>query len=107
MSTPKPPKHLHPPTKKWWASVVGEFELQAHHIRLLTLAAEAHDRCSDARDVIAEQGPYYLNRFSEPRSHPAVAVERDSRLAFARLMRELDLDGAPEPEARPPRIPGR
>ena len=103
----KPPTHLHIATRKWWKSVVDEYGLEEHHIKLLTLAAEAHDRCNDARQVIADVGPYYENRFGEPRAHPAVAVERDSRVAFARLMRELDLDGGPEPDPRVPRIPGR
>ena len=33
-----------------------------------------------------------------------VEVKRDSRLAFARLVREIDLDGAPAPDPRPPRL---
>lgn len=87
--------------------MVEEFDLEEHHVRLLTLAAEAHDRGTDARLKIADVGPYFENRFGEPRAHPAVAVERDSRIAFARLMRELDLDGGPEPDPRPPRAPNR
>jgi len=39
------------------------------------------------------------------RPHAAIAIERDSRLAFARLLRELDLDAAAAPErARPPAL---
>ena len=97
----KPPRHLKPDTAKWWGAVVGEFELEPHHIRLLTLAAQAWDRCEQARQIIDKQGLTFEDRFSQPVSRPEVAIERDSRTAFARLLRELDLD------TEPPRAAGR
>ena len=97
----KPPKHLTSETARWWAAVVGEFEHEPHHVRLLTLAAEAFDRCQQARQIIAKAGLTYEDRFDRPVVRPEVAIERDSRTAFARLLRELDLD------VEPPRSPGR
>lgn len=94
------PEHLRAATREWWASVVRDFDLEEHHVRLLTLAAEAYDRCEEARETLAREGAYFSDRFGAPRAHPAVAVERDSRIAFARLMRELDLEGAPLPDPR-------
>jgi hypothetical protein len=45
------------------------------------------------------------DRFGFPRP-PEIAVERDSRLAFARLVRELDLDTEATPDGkRPPALP--
>jgi phage terminase small subunit len=73
---------------------VREFELEEHHERLLTAAGEAWDRAQEARTVIEAEGAFYVNRFSEPRAHPAVNVERDARAQFTRIVRELDL---PEP----------
>ena len=99
------PKHLALPTKRWWLSVVTDWELEDHHVRLLTLAAEAWDRCAEAREIIAEKGLVFETRLGELRANPAVAVDRDSRLAFARLLRELDLDiAAPSSDVRPPRL---
>jgi P27 family predicted phage terminase small subunit len=103
MSDRTPPTHLHEGTATWWEAVVEEYELEDHHLKLLTLAAETWDRCREARETLAEEGTYYNDRFGQPKAHPAVAVERDSRIAFARLMRELDLDGDPLP---PPKLPG-
>lgn len=100
------PAHLRPATRRWWASVVAGYELEAHHERLLTLACEAFDRCEQAREVLDTDGVTFLDRFGTPRAHPCVAIERDSRLAFARLVRELDLDTEPPPTSRrPPRRP--
>jgi hypothetical protein len=83
--------------------VVEEFELEEHHVKLLTLAAEAWDRGQQARAVLDAEGISYVDRFGAPRSRPEVAVERDSRIAFARLLRELDLDVDTRPDPRPPR----
>ena len=101
------PSHLASATKRWYRQVLDDYALEPHHLRLLTLAAEAWDRCGQARTVLAEQGIVVIDRNGQPKAHPAVAIERDSRIAFARLMRELDLDGEPGPDPRPPRRGGR
>jgi phage terminase small subunit len=102
------PRHLRPATAAWWRAVVAEYELEAHHERLLTLAGEAWDRCVQAREVLATSGLTFLDRFEQPKARPEVAIERDSRIAFARLVRELALDVEPPREtARPPRTGGQ
>ncbi len=101
--TVKPPALLKPATKEWWSSTFEDFELEDRHLRLLTLCGEAWDRCQEAREAIAEHGLTYVDRFGAPRLRPEVAVERDSRLAFAKLLRELDLQDAPPPDPRPSR----
>src|SRR3972149_337886 len=99
---PEPPTHLRASTRRWWSEVVASFELESHHLRLLTLAAEAWDRCEQARETIAESGMFYTTKGGEPRRHPAVQVEHDSRITFARLLRELALDVAAPDDSRPP-----
>jgi P27 family predicted phage terminase small subunit len=101
----KAPKHLRPETRKWWEQVAEDYACESHHLRLLTLAAEAWDRATEAREAIAASGAYYTSKAGEPRAHPAIAVERDARIAFARLVRELSLttDNPSEPYSRPPR----
>ena len=84
--------------------MLRDFDLDEHHVRLLTLAAEAWERAQGAREAIAAHGPVYEDRFGQPRARPEVAIERDSRIAFARLLRELDLDGESGPDPRPPRV---
>ncbi|WP_081644426.1 P27 family phage terminase small subunit [Thioalkalivibrio sp. AKL19] len=97
-----PPDHLEVATREWWQSVVDDYELEEHHVRLLTLAAEAWDRGQSARDALVVHGMVYDDRFGQPRQRPEVAIERDARVQFARLVRELDLDHVAAPDARPP-----
>jgi phage terminase small subunit len=104
--TPRPPKHLRADTAAWFAAVITEYELDSHHVRLLTKACEAWDRSEQAREAIAALGLTYTDRFNSPRARPECGIERDSRLAFARLVRELGLDVAPPAEPRPPTLRG-
>lgn len=93
--------------KNWWRSVAKDWSLDPHHLKLLTLACEAWDRAAQARDVLAKEGAFFKDRFGSPKAHPATIVERDSRLAFCRLLREIGLEGAGPADSRPPRIGGR
>ena len=98
----KAPSHLAVETRKWFTEVVTTYHLEPHHIRLLQLAGEAWDRCQQARQAIDRDG---LISLTTGKAHPAVAIERDSRLAFARLIRELDLDAEPPAAwSRPPAL---
>jgi len=102
MTIPLAPQHLRAATRKWWRQVVADYILEGHHVRLLTLACEAWDRCQEARESLAVHGLTFEDRFGCPHSRPEAAVERDSRLGFARLLRELDLDIEPPPNGRRP-----
>jgi P27 family predicted phage terminase small subunit len=91
---PKAPAHLSESTRVWWRSVVREYHLEPHHMRLLQSAGEAWDRAQQARELLARDGLVITGREGGMRPHPAAGIERDSRIAFARLVRELDLDVA-------------
>jgi len=96
------PSHLKPATRTWWQSVVSRWELEPHHVRLLTLAAETWDRGQQARALLARDGLTTGSKSGGLRTHPAVRIEADCRVGFARLLRELDLDVAPPAESRRP-----
>jgi P27 family predicted phage terminase small subunit len=101
----KPPNHLRAASSDWWREVVGEYELDSHHIRLLTKACEAFDRSEQAREALLKHGLTFEDRFGSPHARPECAIERDSRLAFARLVREIGLDVSPPAESRPNSLP--
>ena len=96
---PPPPGHLSEAMQSWWRTIVEAYELDSHHLKLLEAAADAWDRMVQARTQLATDG-LTVQGAHGPKTHPAVAVERDSRAAFARLVRELDLDEPVPPPAR-------
>jgi len=101
----KPPSHLSAATAQWWASVMAEYALEPHHVRLLTLACEAYDSAQEARETLQREGKIYIDRFHQPKPRPEVAIQRDSAIGFARMLRELDLDiSGPTDRARPPSL---
>jgi P27 family predicted phage terminase small subunit len=102
----EPPAYLSDAMKAWWIGVLEGFDLDQHHLHLLEAACTSWDRMTEARTAIAEHGLTFTDDRGTPKARPEVAIERDSRIAFARLVRELDLDDAPppEPRGRPPGI---
>jgi phage terminase small subunit len=104
--TPQPPSHLSKATAAWFRDVIGEFNLEPHHVRLLTLAGEAWDRCVAARQAIEQFGLTQTDRFGQAKARPEIAIERDSRIAFVRTLRELGLDHSEPGDNRPPALHG-
>ncbi|XAT58455.1 hypothetical protein GN241_14450 [Rhodobacteraceae bacterium IMCC1335] len=92
MEEQTPPVHLSPETAQWWASVMDEYALEPHHVRLLTLACEAYDSAQQAREVLQREGKIFIDRFDQPKPRPEVAIQRDSATGFARMLRGMDLD---------------
>ena len=75
--------------------MVEEFDLEPHHVAILTAAAEAFDRKEEARRMIATEGLVVQNGSGVPSPHPAVEIEDAAALRMARLISELGLDAAP------------
>jgi phage terminase small subunit len=97
---PPPPLHLSPSTQQWWRTTVEAYVLQDHHLKLLQLCMEAWDRAQAARAQLDAEGLLSPGRAGTMRAHPCISIERDSRLAVARLLRELDLDTEPPASTR-------
>jgi len=94
---PQAPSHLSAETKTWWDMVLAEHELESHQLRTLQAACESWDRKEEARKAIAKHGLSYVDDRNMVRARPEVTIERDSRIAYLRAMRELNL--AIEPPA--------
>lgn len=98
---PQPPKHLGAAGRALWRSIVAEYELEPHHLAVLEAACQARDRMDEAHAAIERDGAYLPGRFGT-KAHPALAVERDSRIAMLRCLRELGLDLEAPATSRPP-----
>ena len=105
-TTPKPPEHLTREAKSWWRKINDEWELGNDALLVLRGALEAFDRCQQARKLLAKEGLMVLDRFEQQKAHPAVSIERDSRLQMVKCWRSLNLDVEP-PRSGPGRPPGR
>lgn len=102
---PEPPAHLSGEVAAWWREVCRDFDMEPHHLRLLQAACEAWDRMQQAREAVAQRGITFTAANGDIKTNPAVTIERDARIAFARLVRELDLDAeGPADHRRPPAL---
>ncbi|CAN7769705.1 P27 family phage terminase small subunit [Mesorhizobium sp. LjNodule214] len=105
VKAPAAPSHLSAASRKWWDEIVREYQLESHHLRLLQAACESWERMQQARSAIAKHGLTFVDAQGCPKARPEVAMERDAKVGFARLIRELDLDfEAPAESPRSPAI---
>ena len=102
MKIPKPPDYLKKHGRKFWRGVLSDYVIEeTHDLKLLAEASACIDRINDAREEINKSGAYFIDRWKQPKPHPAHGVEKDNKVLLARLLRELKLDIEP-PENRPP-----
>lgn len=101
-SIPSPPAHLSRRSRALWRSIVSEYALEAQHLAVLRLFAEALDRAEAAREILAVEGLTIAGARGGSRVHPLASVRRDAEVSAARLLRELSLEDPPS-ETRPPR----
>ena len=93
---PKPPTALSIAAKRWWIAIQSEFSIDdPGGLLVLTTAAEAFDRMKKAEAIIEREGMVALDRFKQPKAHPAVVIERDSRAQMLAALRDLHLDLEP------------
>ncbi len=100
-STPGPPRHLGTHGKRFWKRVVENFELLDQDFDRLEGACVALDRAHAARQLLDREGLVVLDRFQQPKEHPAVRIEAAAWGTFRLLVRELAIDDEPPADTRP------
>jgi len=99
---PPAPEHLSEEAVAWWARINTDYTLSSHHLKLLQVACESWDRAQQARRTIDLEG-LTVPSDKGVKTHPAIAIERDMRTLFARVVRELQLDTVEAPQQPPPK----
>ncbi len=94
---PAPPAHLSDESADLWRWAVAEYELHEGHLVVLRGALESLDRAEEARLLVDKQGVTVLDRYEVAKVNPAVVVQRDALAAAHRALRQLDLEGEPDP----------
>jgi len=99
----KTPNYLKLYGGKFYRGVLSDYEIsETHDLQLLAEASACIDRVYESRAEIEKAGAFFRDRFGQPREHPAHKTERDNKILFARLLRELNLD-IEIPANRPPK----
>lgn len=107
MTTDSPPDHLNDRSAAFWSRMIADYDLEDPPAReLLLRACEAMTRLDQARSLLDSEGLTVEDRYGQVKPHPATSVETQSRIAVARLLRELRVLDPPD-DPRPPRGGGR
>ena len=88
----KSPNYLSKKSRVFVNTILRDFQLETHHEKLLLQAAECLDRIDQAREEILRDGLTVPTRDGGIKAHPCVNIERDCKILFSRLIRELGLD---------------
>lgn len=86
------PRHLKAGARLMYQQLQADFDVSdAAGKALLLAAAEARQRCDQAREAIAKGGGVCVDRFGQEKTSPWIAIERDSRASMVSALRALKL----------------
>jgi hypothetical protein len=101
-SAPSAPDTLTGAGLALWTAVVDRHQVAPHLLPVLIAACRETARAERAEADVERDGAYTTDRYGAQKPHPGIAVARSSRLAAARLLRQLDLEPAPAAAVTPP-----
>lgn len=86
------PKNLKESGRKFWNSVLSEYEFEkSHDYELLAQTCECLDRIDQCRKAVDRDGLFQNDRYGRPVEHDALKVERAQKKLFLSIIRELGL----------------
>ena len=88
----KAPNYLSKTSRRFVNAILKEYELEIHHEKLLIQSAECLDRIEQAKAEILRDGLTVPTKDGGIKSHPCVNIEKDNKILFVRIIRELGFD---------------
>jgi len=87
--TEKLPEYIGEEGRKWLKIVLKSINIKPELMEGIYQAAHCLDRIKEARDIIDKETVIAVDRFMQPKQHPATLVERDNKTLFARIVRDI------------------
>ena len=72
-----------------WRSAQAEWALNSPALELLRCAVEALARADEAAAIVTRDGAVFVDRWGQPRQHPAAVLELNHRGQAARYLQAL------------------
>jgi len=92
-TNPRAPQGLTPAARALWQQLQREYQIRdSAGLCVLEQAARSYERAEEARKQLAKSGSVVRDRWNQPRTHPAAAVERDARAALLGALKQLQIE---------------
>jgi hypothetical protein len=89
--SPRPPRGLKRSSAALWRRIVDACLLSDAELEVLHGALVMLERAEDAAQVLKTEGMTIVDRYGTPKLHPACDLERQSRVAAARMFAQLNV----------------
>jgi len=91
-----PPSDLSADAAQRWSALVEEFGVRdAAGLETLHVGLRSFDVSQTLAAVLERDGPIFLDRFGQPRAHPALPALRDARALYLHAIRWMNFDAVP------------
>lgn len=95
------PPQLSADARQAWREIVSEYDgWGVVELSILCSALEAYDRMKQAQKELRKK-LFMKDKYGQVRVHPCVSIERDSRQAYLRALRQLGIGGVAGAVGRP------
>ncbi len=91
MSIPEPPEGTKAAGRKLWESILAEYELEQHELRLLVEMVRVTDQLDELDAIVRRDGLMVPGANGVDRVHPGAVEARQARICLARLSAAMRL----------------